>query len=188
MIHLELLWTFLKIGIFSFGGAYGSIPLIRDIVLSQGWISEDMFIYFLAVSESTPGPIMINLATYIGSSTAGFWGAILATIGVVVPSFVVILVITIFMKSFINNKHIQAILSGIKPGFIGLILAMGIYMIITDIVMSIKQDIIEWQTLFIIVILLTLAFGYRYIKKKDFPPILLIILSACIGVIMYSFT
>lgn len=61
MIHFELLWTFLKIGMFSFGGAYGSIPLIRDTVLSQGLISEDMFIYFLAVSESTPGPIMINL-------------------------------------------------------------------------------------------------------------------------------
>ena len=185
MIYIELLWAFLKIGMFSFGGAYGSIPLMRDIVLSPGWISEDMFIYFLAVSESTPGPIMINLATYIGSSTAGIGGAALATFGVVLPSFIVILIIAIFMKNFIENKHIKAVLDGIKPGFIGLVLAMGVYMMISNINISFNQKIIEWQTLLITGILLSLVFIYPRIKKKEFPPILLIIISACMGIVFF---
>ena len=187
MIYLKLLWTFLKIGMFSFGGAYGSIPLMQNIVLSQGWVSEEMFIYFVAVAESTPGPIMINLATYIGSITAGFWGAALATFGVVLPSFIVILIIAVLMKDFIKNKHIQAILNGIKPGFIGLVLAMGVYMTITNVYISINQNIFEWQTLLIVTILLLLAFLYPRIKKKDFPPILLIIISACMGIILFNF-
>ena len=187
MIYIKLLWTFLKIGMFSFGGAYGSIPLMRDIVLSQGLIPEEMFVYFVAVAESTPGPIMINLATYIGSITAGFWGAALATFGVVFPSFIIILIIAVLMKDFIENKYIQAILNGIKPGFIGLVLAMGVYMTITNIYISIHQDIFEWQTLLIVGVLLFLAFMYPRIKKKDFPPILLIVISACMGMILFHF-
>ena len=79
MIYLELLLGFLKVGCFAFGGAYGAIPLIRDVVLSYGWLSDEMITYMIAVSESTPGPIMVNLATYIGSSQAGLPGAVIAT-------------------------------------------------------------------------------------------------------------
>ena len=79
MIYLDLLIGFLKVGCFAFGGAYGAIPLIRDVVMSYGWLSDEMFTYMVAVSESTPGPIMVNLATYIGSQQGGFLGAVLAT-------------------------------------------------------------------------------------------------------------
>ena len=82
MIYLELLWGFLKVGFFAFGGAYGAIPLIRDVILSYGWLSDDELTYMIAVSESTPGPIMVNLATYVGSSKAGLPGALLATLAV----------------------------------------------------------------------------------------------------------
>ena len=113
MIYLQLLWAFLKVGLFSFGGAYGAIPLIRDIVLSNGWISNEIFTYFIAVSESTPGPIMVNMATYIGSSQAGFWGAVLATVGVVLPSFIIILVIVSLLNNLIKNKYVQSVLDSV---------------------------------------------------------------------------
>ena len=85
MIYFSLFFAFLKVGCFSFGGAYGAIPLIRDMVLSHGWIDEERLTYMIAVSESTPGPIMVNMATYIGSTKAGILGALVATLGVVLP-------------------------------------------------------------------------------------------------------
>ena len=98
MIYLELLLGFLIVGCFSFGGAYGAIPLIREVVLAYGWVSEEMFTYFVAVSESTPGPIMVNLATYVGSSQGGFLGALIATTAVVTPAFLIILLIVTILK------------------------------------------------------------------------------------------
>lgn len=86
MIYLNLFLGFLRVGCFAFGGAYGAIPLIRDVVLSYGWLNEDTLTYMIAVSESTPGPIMVNLATYIGSSQGGLWGSIIATLAVILPS------------------------------------------------------------------------------------------------------
>jgi chromate transporter len=186
MIYWELLWAFLKIGVFSFGGAYGSIPLIREVVMSYGWVSEELFIYFVAVSESTPGPIMVNLATYIGSSQAGFFGAVLATTGVVLPSFIVILIIARLMKNFIKNRHIQAVLGGIKSCFIGLVMAMGAYLIINNIASSARQGSVAWQTPLMTAALLTLSFGYQIFRKKDFPPVLLIVVSAGMGLLLFS--
>ena len=92
MIYLDLLLGFLKVGCFAFGGAYGAIPLIRDVVMSYGWLSDEMLTYMIAGSESTPGPIMVNLATYIGSSQAGFLGAVIATLAVVLPGYPMIMV------------------------------------------------------------------------------------------------
>ena len=121
MILVDLFLGFLKVGCFSFGGAYGAIPLIRDVVLSYGWLSDEALSYMIAVSESTPGPIMINLATYVGSSQAGILGAALATFAVVFPSFVVILAVTAALKSFTKSKYVQAILRGLKPCIAGII-------------------------------------------------------------------
>ena len=132
MILLELFIGFLKVGCFAFGGAYGAIPLIRDVVLSYGWLDDEMLTYMIAVSESTPGPIMVNLATYVGSSQAGFPGALIATAAVVLPSFLIILLIMILLKKLLKNKYVQAVLRGLKPCMIGIILATGIYMIIRN--------------------------------------------------------
>ncbi len=186
MIYWQLLWAFLKVGLFSFGGAYGAIPLIRDIVLSNGWLSDEMFTYFVAVSESTPGPIMINMATYIGSSQAGFWGAVLATTGVVLPSFIIILAIVAVMKNFIKNKYVQAVLRGIKPCFIGIVLAMGLYIVVNTILSTAGAFAIDWQAIVITGVLAALSFGYQRFKKKDFSPILLIVLSAGMGIVLYA--
>ena len=115
MIILDLFLGFLKVGCFAFGGAYGAIPLIRDVVMSYGWLSDEMLTYMIAVSESTPGPIMVNLATYVGSSQAGFLGAVVATLAVVLPSFLIILLVTALLKTALKNKYVQAVLRGLKP-------------------------------------------------------------------------
>ena len=99
---MELFWAFLKIGAFAFGGAYGAIPLIRDTVLSHGWMDAQMFANLTAVAESTPGPIMVNLATYVGAAEAGLPGALVATLGVVLPSFVLILLVSAAFRSLLG--------------------------------------------------------------------------------------
>jgi chromate transport protein ChrA len=114
LIYLDLFLGFLRVGCFAFGGAYGAIPLIRDVVLSYGWLTDETLTYMIAVSESTPGPIMVNLATYVGSSQAGALGAALATSAVVLPSFLVILLVTIALKDILKNKYVQAVLRGLK--------------------------------------------------------------------------
>ena len=89
MILFDLLIGFLKVGCFAFGGAYGAIPLIRDMVLANGWLDDEKISYMIAVSESTPGPIMVNMATYVGSTQGGFWGAVLSTLAVVIVTLLI---------------------------------------------------------------------------------------------------
>ena len=132
MILPELFIGFLKVGCFAFGGAYGAIPLIREVVLSYGWLDDEMLTYMIAVSESTPGPIMVNLATYVGSSQAGLPGSLFATLAVVLPSFIIVLLITALLKTVLKNKYVQAVLCGLKPCMIGIILATGVCMILRN--------------------------------------------------------
>ena len=179
MIWLELFWGFLKVGLFAFGGAYGAIPLIRDVVLSYGWISDETLTYMIAVSESTPGPIMVNLATYVGSSQAGLPGAILATAAVVLPSFLIILLIMAILKNAIKNKYVQAALRGLKPCMIGIVLATGIDMILKNCVLSNRFDT---RNAIVTAVLLLLLYGSKYVLKKKISPILLIAISAVIGI------
>ena len=102
MIYAELFWNFLMIGALSFGGGYGMISLVRETVLGHGWLTEGEFLSFIAVSESTPGPLAINMATFIGASQGGFWGALCATLGVVLPSFVIILLIASVLQNLMK--------------------------------------------------------------------------------------
>ena len=185
MIYLELLIGFLKVGCFAFGGAYGAIPLIRDIVFSYGWISDEMLTYMIAVSESTPGPIMVNLATYIGSSKAGFPGAVIATTAVVLPSFIIIILITALLKAFIKNKYVQAILRGLKPCVIGIVLATGIFMIFSNAFGEISGISVNYQAVIISAVLACCIFVYKHFTKKKLSPISLIVISAVLGIIVY---
>ena len=126
MIYLKLFLGFLKVGCFSFGGAYAAIPIIRDTVLSYGWLSDDKLSYMIAVSESTPGPIMINLATFVGQTQAGVPGAVIATVAVILPSFFIIILVTAAMKALLKNKYVQAGLNGLLPCITGIIAATGV--------------------------------------------------------------
>ena len=104
-IYLILFFEFFKIGLFTFGGGYAMIPLVREVVLEYGWMSEDAFTNFIGVCESTPGPIAVNMATYVGSSTGGIIGSIMATIGVVLPSMIIIILILTLLK--LNNFRVN---------------------------------------------------------------------------------
>lgn len=115
MMLLSVFWEFLKIGCFSFGGGYGAIPLIRETVLSKGWADEAMLGNIIAISESTPGPIMVNTATYIGNRQAGVAGAALATLGVVLPAFVIMLLVAIFLRAWLKHRRVQAAFQGSSP-------------------------------------------------------------------------
>ena len=119
---MELFWAFLKIGAFAFGGAYGAIPLIRDTVLSHGWMDAQMFANLTAVAESTPGPIMVNLATYVGAAEAGLPGALVATLGVVLPSFLVIYAVSFVLRQFSDLAVVQYAFNGIRAGVLALLL------------------------------------------------------------------
>ncbi len=183
MIYLDLFLGFLKVGCFAFGGAYAAIPLIRDIVISYGWLDEEMLTYMIAVSESTPGPIMINLATYVGTSQAGFWGALIATFAVVLPSFFIILLIVIMLPKMIKNKYVKATLTGIKPSMIGIILATGLEMMYENIMLK-GTMIIDWSKLVITVFLVCAYYGSKKVFKKGISPIGLILLSALTGIVL----
>ncbi len=186
MIYLDLLVGFLKVGLFAFGGAYGAIPLIRDVVLSYGWISDEMLTYMIAVSESTPGPIMVNLATYVGSSQAGFAGALIATAAVVLPSFIIILLIMILLKKLLKNPYVQAVLRGLKPCIIGIILATGIFMILQHCIGSFTDVSADLTAIIMTAVLAAIYFGSQKVARKGLSPIGLIGISAAAGIIVYG--
>ena len=131
MIYLQLFLNFLMIGALSFGGGYGMISLVRETVLRHGWLTEAEFLSFVAVSESTPGPLAINMATFIGSSQGGFPGALIATLGVVLPSFFIILLIAAVLKNLMKYAGVEAFLSGVRPCVVAMILATALNMMLS---------------------------------------------------------
>ncbi|WP_296398757.1 chromate transporter [Acidaminococcus timonensis] len=186
MMILDLFFGFLEVGCFAFGGAYGAIPLIRDVVLSHGWLNDDLLTNMIAVSESTPGPIMINLATYVGYHKGGFLGAVVATAAVVLPSFFIILLVTALLQHFLDNRYIQGILQGMKPCVAGIVLATGLYMVATrcfGIGGGLKADV---QAILVTLALVLVKFGYRHIEKKMLSPVRLILASAVLGILIYG--
>jgi len=184
MMLLQLFIGFLKVGCFAFGGAYSAIPLIRDVVLSYGWLDDEALTYMIAISESTPGPIMVNLATYVGSRQAGLLGSLTATLAVVLPSFFIILLVMGVMKNAMKHAAVQAALRGVKPCMIGVILATGLYMMMKNVLAPNAGEAVDVRALLITALLAAAMVVYRKIKKKKLSPILLIVISAVFGVII----
>ena len=187
-IYLELFWTFFKIGAVTFGGGYAMIPLIQEAVVPN-WISEEMFLNFIAVAESTPGPIAINMATFVGSTEADFLGAVCATVGVVLPSFIIILLIVALLKYLVKYPAVQAVLRGIRPVALALIFSTGLTMTLKTLfnlenLTSIIQ--IEYKGIVIFLTVAAVYLGYYFWKKKFISPILLIAISAGMGMVLYS--
>jgi len=182
---IDLFLGFLKVGCFTFGGAYSAIPLIREVVLSHDWLTDETLSHMIAVSESTPGPIMVNLATYIGSNQAGLPGALLATLGVVLPSFLVILLIAVLMRHAIKNKYVQAVLRGLKPCMIGVILATGVYMTAKVCLTAGGIFAVNVNASLIAALLFSAVAISKKKMKKKLSPIQLIVLSAVLGILIY---
>ena len=123
MIFLQLFWEYFKTGLFAVGGGLATIPFLQDISARTGWFTQQELADMLAVSESTPGPIGVNMATYVGFRTAGLPGSLTATLGLITPSIIVILIIAGFLKTFRNNKYVERVFYGIRPASSGLISA-----------------------------------------------------------------
>ncbi len=183
MIYLDLFLGFLKVGCFTFGGGYAAIPLIRDVVLSYGWLTEDRITYMIAVSESSPGPIMVNMATYVGSSQGGLLGAAMATLAVVLPSFVIILAVMLLLKAFLQNPNVKAVLGGMQPCVIGIILATGVIMALHS---SFPGGAVDIRACIIALILGALVLLGKRKLKRPVSPIQLILLSAVLGIVFYG--
>ena len=186
MICLELFLGFLKVGLFAFGGAYGAIPLIRDVVLSYGWLDDEMLTGMIAVSESTPGPIMVNLATYVGASQSGLPGALIATTAVVLPSFAIILLITALLKRALQNPYVQAVLRGVKPCIIGIILATGVYMIARHCLGRPGALSFDPKATVLTAFLAAVYFGSGKVLRRGVSPVGLIGLGALAGLVVYG--
>ena len=183
MILLELFWGFLRVGCFSFGGGYAAIALIREVVLGYGWLSEEMMSYIIAVSESTPGPIMVNLATYVGSTQAGVLGAIVATLAAILPAFLIILALMAVLRRFVENPWVKAAMTGLKACVTGLILATAAEMVWTG---CFPAGSLDWTAFALTLVLAVLYFGSKPIFKRKLSPIALIGVAAVLGAVVYS--
>lgn len=185
MIYLTLFLEFFQVGLFTFGGGLAMIPLIEDIVVKYGWLTETEFYNFVGVCESTPGPIAINMATYIGSLQGGILGSIVATLGVVLPSFFIILLIAAVLKNMTENKFFKGFIKGVKPIVVGLIASMGCMLLVKAIgfesITKFKFDIISTIILGLVFLIF---FIYWFLKKKKLSAIKLIMVSAFLGIVV----
>ena len=182
MIYLLMFFSFLKIGTFTFGGGHAMIPLIQEEVLKYNWMSLEELVDFIAISESTPGPFAINVATFVGYKIGGIIGAILTTIGVIFSSFFIILFIARYLEKYKNNKVVKYCIEGLQPVIIGMILttvistAMTIFFPNNNILYALRT-VVFWKSIFIFIGMLVLA-----IKKVH--PIKIILTSAILGIIV----
>ncbi|MCC8197795.1 MAG: chromate transporter [Tannerellaceae bacterium] len=182
MIYLQLLWVYLKIGIFGFGGGYAMLSLIQaDVVDNYKWITLQEFTDIVAISQMTPGPIGINSATYIGYTAvmnAGYspgmavLGSCMATFAVCLPSFILVLIISYFFSRFKNNKYVEAAFMGLRPATVGLIAAAALLLMN-------RENFIDYKSF--------LIFGAAFILTWKFKihPILMILLAGIAGLILY---
>ena len=189
MIYLQLFLNFLMIGTLSFGGGYGMISLVRETVLGHGWLTESEFLSFIAVSESTPGPLAVNMATFIGSSQGGLAGALFATLGVVLPSFFIILLIAAVLKNLMKYAGVEAFLSGVRPCVVAMILATALNMMLTTLggFAGLAEKIAPDAKSILVFILLWAAHFLYWKKTKKAPsPIAMILASAGLGILFWG--
>ena len=186
MIYLQLFYEFFIIGLFTFGGGYAMIPLIQDATVNNGWLTLEEFYNFIGICESTPGPIAVNMATYVGSTQGGILGSLCATIGVVLPSFIIILLIAAILNKLTTNKYFKNFIKGVRPVIVSLILFAGIKLLLNCIGINIQT--LNVSINFISIIIFVLIFGiYLLITKvfkKKLSAIYIIMISAVLGIII----
>ena len=189
MIYLKLFLNFLMIGALSFGGGYGMVSLVRETVISNGWLTESEFLNFIAVSESTPGPLAVNMATFIGSTQGGILGSFLATLGVVLPSFVIILLIAAVLKNLMKYAGVNAFLGGVRPCVVAMILATAVNMALSTLAgfaadkAGIAPDL---RSIVVFLLLWGLHLLCRKRNGKAPSPILMILISAGLGILFWG--
>lgn len=202
MIFLKLFLTFFEIGLFTFGGGYAMISIVFDKVLQNGWLTASELLNMIAVSESTPGPIAVNMATFVGSISGsaecgilgpiagGILGSACATLGVVMPSFIVILLVSAVLKNFLQYAGVKAFLSGVRPCVVALILGTSLELFMNNLLNFESIDAglptPDVVGLIIFVIVIGVSHVYKKLSGKKSSPIILIITSAILGMVLYS--
>lgn len=185
MIFLMLFIEFFKIGLFTFGGGFAMIPLIEDIVVSYGWLTEAEFYNLIGICESTPGPVAINMATYIGSEQGGLFGSFCATLGVVLPSFIIIVLIAAILKNFTENRFFRGFIRGVKPVVAALILATGTTLLLKNIGISLNGTFTPgWAAIIVLAAVTALYFFFKIVFKKKLSAIQIILISAVLGILV----
>ena len=185
MTYLRLFWEFFKTGLFSVGGGMATLPFLSDIGQTTGWYTQAQLMDMLAVSESTPGPIGINMATYVGFTVAGIPGALVATLGEITPCVTVILVIAMLLKNFRHNRYVEAAFYGLRPASTGLIAAAGVGVVMEVLVHVTASPafavVFDWKGIALAAVLLVLT---NFVKGvKGLHPIAFIAASAVVGVL-----
>ena len=191
MLYLRLFWEFFKTGLFAVGGGMATLPFLYDMAEKTGWFTAGQLADMIAVSESTPGPIGVNMATYVGFTTAGIPGVLIATLGLVTPSVIIILLIAKVMKQFRDNQYVDAAFYGLRPCSVGLIAAAGLLVLRLALLRTgafaasgAVLDLFNWKAVALAAVLLVLTRGVKQTKKLH--PIVFIGLSALVGVV-FSF-
>ena len=179
MIYIKLIIDFFIVGLLSFGGSYASIPLIKDVASNYEIISEDMLMNFIAISESTPGPIAVNLASFVGTNVGGILGAILVTLAEILPAFLIILIFTIFFKNKLENEKISYGLSIIRPCIVGIIISVGLFMLLSVMTSSENRG---YSNIVILVLIIAAIYIHQKVAKKKLSAIKIIILGAIFGI------
>ncbi len=201
MIYLALFWEYFKIGLFTIGGGYAMLPLVTQVVEQRGWLTSEELLNFIGIAESTPGPFAINLATFIGVKVGGttslgvfgsVLGAFVATFAVVLPSLVIIIIVTKLFDKFSKSKYVQGVLYGIKPVVVGLILSalitVGCQVVLPNLNLKAidKSGFDQFNWISLIIAAAFVPLSHIKIKGKKVHPILMILLSAVIGVILFG--
>ena len=178
MIYIKLFWEFFQTGLFAVGGGMATLPFLYDISDRTGWFTHEQLADMIAVSESTPGPIGVNMATYSGYITAGLPGSIISTLGLITPSIIIIMLIAAFLKAFHDNKYVVGTFYGLRPASAAMITAAGI---IVARVTFFANETLNVKALILAVILLILTHAIKFTKKLH--PVFWIFFSALVGII-----
>lgn len=183
MLYLQLFYTFFKIGLFGFGGGYAMLSMIQgEVVTRYGWLTSQEFTDIVAISQMTPGPIGINSATYVGfTATGSVWGSIIATLAVVLPSFILMLAISKFFLKYQKHPVVEAVFSGLRPAMVGLLASAALVLMNAENFSSPKEDMYS----FIISCLIFLV-AFVGTRKYKINPILMIVACGIAGLILYQ--
>ena len=183
MIFLQLFYEFFKTGLFAVGGGLATLPFLEDISQRTGWFTSAQLADMLAISESTPGPIGVNMATYVGFETAGILGALCATVGLVMPSVIIIVLISKVLAKFRTNTYVEAAFYGLRPASVAMVASAGIGVAMTTLLNLTASGfgVLRWRELVLAVVILVLT---NFVPKvKKFHPIVFIALAAAVGII-----
>ena len=187
MLYLRLFYEFFKTGLFAVGGGLATLPFLSDMAVRTGWFTKAQLADMVAVAESTPGPIGVNMATYVGFTLGGVGGALTATVGLVTPSVIVILLIASFLKTFRDNRFVVGAFYGLRPASTGLIASAGLSVLSVALLRTAQYrasgslaDLFDWKAVALAAVLLVLT---RWVKPtRKLHPILFILFSAAVGV------